>query len=141
MVRLQNERLSAYTFNLDGIKEAFGVMEEAFMDFTSEGDVPPLTLEFSSSDLMTEYRSNNDHLTADNRAQGAIDIPKVLSVLLNNPPPNTDRLIEEGSGIGQVQVFLSQTRAEFQSAKRCPGTENTMDGLEANILRVASDYF
>ena len=133
-------RLPPKTFSLGGFKEAFAIMERYFCDQTSEDDEPALTLEFTNSTLMTQFRKTNNLLTTQFRGLET-NLKGIFSTLLNNSPPNSDALQEEGSGVGQIKVFLAQTQAEFQSAKGHPGDVNTLAGLETNLLRVASDYF
>ena len=87
MIRLQNERLPAYTFQLDGIKEAFEVLEDQFSEYTSEDIDPPITLEFSESRIMREYRNTNSLLTSQYREEGAENMREALKTLLNHPPP------------------------------------------------------
>ena len=141
MIRLQHERLVSYTFSLDGLKEAFGILEAAFSNATSDAAEPPLIIEFSTSVLMKNYRSTNNLLTSGFRRNGLINVRSVLSTLLDQPPPDTDTLLEEGSGVGQIKVFLAQTIAEFSSLDNHPGTNSALAGLENNLLRVASDFF
>ena len=78
------------------MKQAFAILEKHFSEYSSEEE-PPLTLEFSTSALMTEYRSNNHELTLNHRGEGGPDVHGLLTTLLNNPPPKSDTLQEEGS--------------------------------------------
>ena len=141
MIRLYNQRLPSYTFSLDGLKTALGVMELQFSEYTSEDTVPPITLEFSSSQITHEYKENNWLLTEQFRLGGAQDISSILSTLLNNSPPTSDDLLQEGSGCGQIKVFLAQIRAEFLTVNSKIGDNNALCGLDNNLLRVASDFF
>ena len=141
MIRLQNERLPAYTFNLDGIKEAFEVLEDQFAEYTAEDIDPPITLEFSESRIMREYRNTNSLLISQYRGEDEANMRAAMKTLLDHPPPNTDKLLEEGSGSAQVNVFMTQIRAEFRRMSQNPGNENALNGIENNLLRVASDFF
>ena len=141
LVRLQHERLPSKSFSFDGLKEALGILENKFCNQTSVDEVPALTLEFSTSTLMNQFRSTNNLLTETFRGEHETNINGILTALLNNSPPNTDSLQEEGSGVGQIEVFLAQSEAEFRSAEGHPGDDAIVAGLPANLLRVASDYF
>ena len=69
---------------------------------------------------------------------------QVFSTLLDRSPADNETLLTvlaENSGIGRVTVFLSQTMAEFNALCRSPGDRLCLDGLETNLLRVASDFY
>ena len=59
LLRLQRDRLPAYTFCLTGMNTAYGIIESHFGECSSN-DLPTLTVQFSSSALMDSYRSTND---------------------------------------------------------------------------------
>ena len=40
-----------------------------------------------------------------------------------------------------MSIFIRQTMAEYKAMGLSPGDENFLRGFEANILRVASDFF
>ena len=80
-------------------------------------------------------------LTEDYRRGPNRNLGRVLTILLDIPPPNADELLEEASGVGRVSVFLSKTRAEFKSLCINPGDKLFLDSLETNLLRVACDFY
>ena len=89
LVRLQRNRLPLYTFSLSGMKTAYGILESHFSKYASY-DLPPLTIQFSSSELMDAYRNTNDHLTSEFRDNAGLDLQNVVTTLLNkkkNPFP------------------------------------------------------
>ena len=140
MVRMQQEQMSPYSFSLDGLKSAFSIFETKFNKFTAQ-DKPPIVLQFSQSNLLKEFRENNDRETAPHMSHGEFNLDSILTILLNNRPPNADQLKTEYSGNARVQFFLNQTEAEFCSMIISPGDRNTLNGLRGHLLRVASDFY
>ena len=140
MIRLQQVRLSPFSFPLDGFKKIFAIMEEKFHRFTALGK-PPVTLEFSPSQLLKNYRLSNELRTAADRQDANFNLQQVFQKLLDHSPPDSDQLIEEGSGAARVQVFVQQTEAEFLCRVKSPGDKVSLKGLGPNILRVASDFY
>ena len=59
----------------------------------------------------------------------------------NCSPPNASSLTAEASGEGLLSIFIRQTLAEYKAMGLSPGEERFLRGFEANILRVASDFF
>ena len=141
VIRLLSERLSQESFTLQGLKKAFVILERLFRDMSSTSDQSSITFEFSSSNLLDNYRANNMLLTEEYRSGPNRNLGRVLTILLDMPPPNTDVLLEEGSGSGRVTVFLARTRAEFKGSCIFPGDQLFLESLETNLHRVACDYF
>ena len=141
MIRLLNERLSSNPFSLQGLKRAFGILEQQFQDVSSTDNEPSITLEFSRSTLLDNYRATNDLLTVENRQGAHRNLNNALTTLLNNSPPDTDSLLVENSGVGRVNVFIARIRAEFKSMCRNPGDSLILDALDSNLHRVVCDFF
>ena len=110
-------------------------MEHHFEKFTTEDEIPPITLEFSASTLIDNFRTTNSLLVADS------DLGSELTTLLNNAPPDADVLVAESSGVALISVSMQQTLAEFSGDCDSPGDETVIQGVEANLLRVANDFF
>ena len=141
VIRLLSERLSQQTFSLQGMKRAFTVLEQQFRDISSSSELSSFTLEFTASTLLDNYRASNGLLTEDYRRGPNRNLGRLLTILLDIPPPNADELLEEGSGVGRVSVFLTRTQAEFKSLCINPGDKLFLDSLETNLLRVACDFY
>ena len=97
-------------------------------------------LEFSPSAIMEEYRKKNDDGTAVHRDGQNFKLKEIITVLLNNPPPNSNVLKEEGSGMAKIEMYMNQTEAEFKRHVTGPGDENVLNGLGTDIIRAASDF-
>ena len=72
IVRLAYERLPHYPFSLDGLKEAFLVIEAQFANCMSTSETPPITFQFSESLLDSNFWNTNSHVVSvfkDNLAQ------------------------------------------------------------------------
>ena len=80
-------------------------------------------------------------MTIDAREGRNRDLGLVLTILLNNGPPDSDALLMEGSGVGLITVFQSQINAEFNILCKNPGDRLCLDGLETNLLRVTCEFF
>ena len=133
--------LTSIFFSLNGLKDAFAVLENEFRNISFTDNIPSVTLTFSSSPLLDQYRKTNDLLTIHRREGNNRDLAFVLNTLVNNAPPDNDTLEVEGTGVGLVTVFLSKTRTEFQALCKHPGDELVLDALETNLHRVACDFF
>ena len=138
MVRLGQDRLPSCSFPLDGVKAILAIMEDMFSLYTSE-DKPPVILKFKESALLNNFRLENDIKTNASRVEGNFDLKGIFSTLLDNQPPNCDRLNEEGSGTGRVNVFISQLEAEFRPLFKSPGDENALNGISTNLMRISCD--
>ena len=139
MTRMLYNRLPAYSFSLCGLKKAFEILETYFMNCSSECDVPLLTLQYSESVLMKNFRETNKHFISG--FSGENYLRNVFTTLLDTTPPNSDVLLEEGTGIGQLNVFIKQTVAHVSSFIKNPGDALFLLSMETNILRVASDFY
>ena len=64
-----------------------------------------------------------------------------MTTLLDKPPPDANILLTEESGVGSVYVFIQRTLAEFSTKDGNPGDETVLHGLQANLRRVASNFF
>ena len=140
-VRLPQEKLPPSPFSLDGFKKAFAVMEFEFANSLATDNEPPITLQFSRSNLQEQFRRTNALLIRDFRQDGDVDYGRILSTLHNCSPPNASSLTAEASGEGLLTIFIRQTIAEYKAMSLSPGDDNFLRGFEANILRVASDFF
>jgi len=140
MVRLHQERLPPFSFELDGIKTILKKLEEAMGIFTSDKE-PPIVICLSESELLHQYRQDNATKTSVDRGDDSFDLRKVLKTLLDSSPPKVADLQREGSGIAAATLFLRQTEAEFYCAVASPGDKNVIQGLSTNLLRIASDFF
>ena len=118
-------------------------MEDKFSEFSSQisDNQPQIILKFEDSPLMNDFRLKNDINTNPYRAAGNFNIGAIYRTLLDSEAPNCDQLKAEGIGISKVCVFLKQTESEFRALIKSPGDENTLNGLQTNLLRVSCDYF
>ena len=122
-------------------------MEDQFSLFSSNiladntDDKPQIVLKFEDSPLVNEFRLKKDINTNAYRVSGNFNIDGIYRTLLNSEPPNSDQLKAEGSGIAKVSVFLKQTVSEFKSLIKSPGDENSLNGLQTNLLRVSCDFY
>ena len=140
IIRLDYERMPHYAFPLDGVKEVMMIIENHFATFESSQATPPLTFQFSESTLNKTYRETNSLLVAVFDEDEENDSAHYMA-LLNNPPPTSAELKEEGSGCGLVSVFIEQTLAHFQPLIQSSADDNFLRGLKDNLLRVASDFY
>ena len=109
------------------------------MNCSSECDVSLLTLQISDSVLLKNFRETNKHFISG--FSGENYLCNVFTTLLDTTPPNSDVLLKEGNGIGQLNVFMKQTVAHVSSFIKYPGDALFLLSMETNILRVASDFF
>ena len=116
-------------------------MEIEFANSLATDHEPPTTLQFSRSNLQQQFRSTNALLIREFRQHGDVDYHRVLTTLHSYSPPDASRLTAEASGEGLLSIFIRQTIAEHKAMALSPGDENFLRGFEANILRVASDFF
>ena len=96
LIRLQSERLPQCSLSLQGLESAFIALESKFKEVTCGINESCVTLEFSRSTLLDNYRANNLLLTRNARSRNS-DLGFVLTTLLNNAPPNAEALINENS--------------------------------------------
>ena len=87
-VRLPQEKLPPSSFSLDGFKKAFAVMEFEFANSLATNNEPPITLQFSRSNLQQQFRRTNALLIRDFRQHGDVDYDRILTTLHNCSPPN-----------------------------------------------------
>ena len=87
-VRLPQEKLPPSPFSLDGFKKAFAVMEFEFANSLATDNEPPITLQFSRSNLQEQFRRTNALLIRDFRQHGDVDYDRILTTLQNCSPPN-----------------------------------------------------
>ena len=116
-------------------------MEFEFTYSRATDNEPTITLQFSRSNLQQQFRRTNALLIRDFRQDGDVDYGRILSTLHNCSPPNASSLTAEASGEGLLTIFIRQTIAEYKAMTLSPGDDNFLRGFEANILRVASDFF
>ena len=133
MVRLAYERLPHYPFSLDGLKEAFLVIEAQFANCMSTSETPPITFQFSESLLDSNFSIFKNNLIHNFCGH--------YNALLNNDPPSAAERKEERSGCSLLSVFLEQTQAEYQPLIRSSADDTFLRGLEENIHRLAGDFF
>ena len=86
MVRLQQERLPSFSFDLKGIKTILKILEEKMSGFTSDQE-PPFVIGLSDSELLNNYKRDNATKTSQDREGGNFDLQKVLKTLLDSRPP------------------------------------------------------
>ena len=114
-VRLPQEKLPPPPpFSLYGFKKAFAVMEFEFANSQATDNEPPITLQFSRSNLQEQFRRTNALLIRDFRQDGDVDYGRILSTLHNCSPPNASSLTAEASGEGLLTIFIRQTIAEYR---------------------------
>ena len=138
MIRLLQAKLPAVSIPLEGLKTVLSIMEEKFTGYRAAGK-PPIILKFADSKLLNKFRLQNDIATNNSRVVGDFNYKSIFTTLLDKQPPNSDSLKAEGSGIGQVGVFISQMESEWKTLIKSPGDANSLHGLSTNLLRVCSD--
>jgi len=141
MVGLAYGRLPQYAFPLNGLKKVLSIMETNFQHCSCSDDLPSLTLQFSASKLDETYRATNELLVAGFEENGETDYRGYYRTLLDNGPPAPKELRLEGSGCGQLSVYLEQVLAEFTPLVKCVADETVLRYLEDNVLRIASDFY
>ena len=128
MVQLYGQRLPAESFNLEELKQVFTIIEEQFATSCANNKDPPVTLEFTSSALLVEYRKTNALLTADSRGSRRRNLRKTLTTLLNNPPPQRRQTL-----IGGKRSWLVELGCSWTSWKR------SLEGYaEAQVIKIFS---
>ena len=80
-------------------------------------------------------------VVSDFKINGKIDYEKVLNTLNDRELPNTESLIEEGSAVGRITVYLEKTLAKFKTSTKSPGDKSFLRGLTETIIRTASDFY
>ena len=70
-----------------------------------------------------------------------IDFGGILNIINNRSPPNAKEITAEASGEGLLSIFLRRIMCEYRPHAHSPGDKNFLRGFEANMLRIASDFF
>ena len=107
-VRLPQEKLPPSSFSLVGFKKALAVMEFEFANSLATNNEPPITLQFSRSNLQQQFRRTNALLIRDFRQHGDVDYDRILTTLHNCSPPDASRLPAETSGEGLLSLLSAK---------------------------------
>ena len=98
-------------------------------------------MQFSRSRLDEAYRDTNNLLISPFTDRLFTDYRGVVTTLLDNAPPGTEKFQEEAKGEGLLAVYREQITAEFTPLIQTPADLTFIRGVEDNPLRIAADFF